>query len=478
MTKHIIHITAIISLAAALAVGMPLRAQTLQSNNATLNEAFAMAVSTLDRNTTQQGLILAGADYGGEWTRDCAFNAINAASLIRTQAAEYSLWSVTNNRATVAHQYWDKIIWVIAAWNHYMVIHNDSYLRQVFDCATATMAELEAQCYNSQMQLFTGPAVFQDGIAGYDEPIYVPGNNSSYVLDHHADRIMCLSTNCIYYKAYLCLADMAWQLGREGKPYNDKAKKLKKAIRSNFYNKASSSLAYLIDQNGKTHQYTEALGVAFAVLYDVVSRSEAQKILRKVHITSYGVPCLYPCFKRFSEEKPGRHNVMIWPHVNMIFASACAHAGLTDMMYSEIDNLAKLATTSQGFYEIYDPANGKPSGGYQCGHLWDVKHHQTWCATGYLRQFINQVFGVIVTLRGLKFRPMGMSDGSKCTLSGIKYHGNVINITVSGRGDGSSPKACRINGQKASNFVGYNGEIYINARANHTSGTLNIEIDL
>ena len=83
-----------------------LYAQTVATNNPTLNQAFSMAMSTLDKNITPDGLILAGGDYGGEWTRDCAFNSANAASLLRPDAAEHSLWSVTNNRSSVGLTAW------------------------------------------------------------------------------------------------------------------------------------------------------------------------------------------------------------------------------------------------------------------------------------------------------------------------------------------------------------------------------------
>ena len=219
-----------------------LYAQTVATNNPTLNQAFSMAMSTLDKNITPDGLILAGGDYGGEWTRDCAFNSANAASLLRPDAAEHSLWSVTNNRSSVGHQYWDKIIWVIAAWNHYMATADNAFLADALRCATATIAELESTCYNASYKLFAGPAVFQDGIAGYDAPIYQAGNNSSYVLDHDAKNIMCLSTNCVYYKAYQCIADMTWQSGHDGSAYENKAKQLKKAIRANFYDKRNNRL--------------------------------------------------------------------------------------------------------------------------------------------------------------------------------------------------------------------------------------------
>ena len=60
-----------------------LRAQSLHySNTSGKANVFDLAVWTVDNNT--DGLLLkAGADYGGEWTRDISINSWNAVSLLR-----------------------------------------------------------------------------------------------------------------------------------------------------------------------------------------------------------------------------------------------------------------------------------------------------------------------------------------------------------------------------------------------------------
>ena len=89
-------------LMAASFISAQLSAQTLTTGNRIIDNAFKIAISTIDKNITPEGLILAGGAYGGEWTRDCAINSLNALSLIRTDAAEYSLWSVTNDRWVIS----------------------------------------------------------------------------------------------------------------------------------------------------------------------------------------------------------------------------------------------------------------------------------------------------------------------------------------------------------------------------------------
>ncbi len=431
-------------------------AQSLHDGSATgKTNVFDLAVWTVDNNT--DGLLLkAGADYGGEWTRDISINSWNAVSLLRPAVAEYSLWSVTNNRKTIGHQYWDKIIWVIAAWNHYLVTGRHEFLTQAYACSKATMQQLEDSVFDKTYGLFTGPAVFQDGIAAYDEPIYDPSlDDKSYVLDHpNSHHIMCLSTNAVYYQAYICLADMAEICEPSAaKVYRKKAKALKRSFRRHFYHKPEGMLYYLIDHQGQKHEYQEALGVAYTILFGLVSKSEARHIITHSYRSANGVPAVWPCFPRFSKEKPGRHNVMIWPHVNMFFAAACAQAGMKDTFWDEVNAITRLtleADSTPNFHEIYT-VDGIPSGGWQCGQLWPPLNHQTWCATGMLRIYLHHIIGLQPDMSGLRFHPIGSEDGRPVVVKGIPYRNALLDVTI--KGTGSHISSFRVNGKESKPFI-------------------------
>ena len=435
-------------LAALAAVGSPgAEAQKLSSGDSRIDEAFQLALRTLDSNT-HDGLIHAGAGYGGEWTRDAAINCWNAASLLRPQTAEKTLWSVTDDGFRIKHQYWDKIIWTIAAWNHYCVTGDEGFLREAYYCASHTMSELEDSCYERNYGLFMGPAVFQDGIAGYDEPVYDPAKwDDSFVLHHkYALTIKCLSTNIIYCQSYNVLSMMAAELGDTAAPrYRQCAERLKESIVKHFYNKDGGKLYYLLDHRGVPHEYQEGMGTAFALLFDILAPAEAERLMDSLYISPHGIPAVYPSFPRNTPDKPGRHNMMVWPHVNMLFASGCARHGRLDMFDFEMQNLAELALSHDGgnFYEIYT-LEGEPSGGWQCGALWGKMSHQTWCATGFLRLILNNVFGLTPTAAGLELHPVGMAGGYRCKLSGIRWRDAEISITV--RGHGTNIASCKVNG--------------------------------
>ena len=348
----------LLSLVTFLGFFFPSQAQSLTTGEELLDNAFSLAVWTIDNNT-HDGIIEAGAGYGGEWTRDCAINCWNAVSLFRPETALNSLWSVTVNKDHVGHQYWDKIIWVIGAWKHYLVTGDFVFLEDAYPCSKRTMRELEDYCYENYYQLFMGPAVYQDGIEAYDEPIYDKSKaNQGSVLEHNYYSIKCLSTNCLYYECYKILAQMAQKFEKSKvDEYNQKAEKLRNRIREVFYRPEQHKLVYLIDQKGNIHDYQEGLGISFACMFGVLTEEEAADVLRNAHISQYGITAVYPSFPRNSRARPGRHNDMVWPHVNMFYADACARNGVTDRFWFEMRNLANLAINNGKSSSPFIPAS-------------------------------------------------------------------------------------------------------------------------
>lgn len=445
-------------LAASLFFAWSLSAQTLHTNSELLDSAFRLAVWTVDHNT-HEGILAAGAGYGGEWTRDAAINCWNGVSLLRPEVAQQSLWNVTEDGTRIGHQYWDKILWAIAAWHHFEVTADTAFLRRAYACSKATLAELESQHFDPYYGLFMGPAVFQDGIEAYPEPIYDPGKwDQGFVLRHHyADSICCLSTNVVYYDAYGALLRMARVLEQDTALFAARQAALGASILKHLYDGPNGRtlpryrfdyFVYRIGRARHNAQYQEGLGASLALMSGLLSREEALQVLLQLKLTTFGIPSVSPSFPRNSREKPGRHNMMIWPHINAFYASACGTIGADDEFYRELENIATLAVVNgQGcFYEIYT-IEGKPSGGWQCRSLWDKKEHQTWCATGYLRLWLDHIFGLRFDGGDhLRLAPMGMRDGSMCVLDSIRWRDTELTLIVRGRGP---VMRTRINGKAA-----------------------------
>lgn len=411
-----------------------IQAQTLTCDNKTVEDAFNLAVKTLYKNTCDS-LILAGGTYGGEWVRDVSINSWNAAALLIPKETAYSLWSVTiEDRTMIGHQYWDHIIWTLAAYDYYIINNDLQFLRQAYIASKNTMAAREQDAFDSNYGLFTGPSVFNDGIAGYEEPIYNPQIKDSYVLAHpESKNIKCLSTNCLYFQAYKTLALMAKACGDKSSVngYEHKAKALKTNIRRNLYDPQANKLYYLIDGHGTLHKYQEGLGHAFAILFGVVNKKEARSIIKKAYIGKYGLPSIYPAFKRFKEH-PGRHNQILWPFVGAFWADACHSVGMNEPFLKELFCQADMAININNhcFYEVYNENTGKQDGGWQIDHQWESVYDQTWSATGYIRMILYDVLGMRCTLKDITFHPDKalMKEIGFKSLNGLKFRGKKINI--------------------------------------------------
>ncbi|WP_346699537.1 MGH1-like glycoside hydrolase domain-containing protein [uncultured Alistipes sp.] len=428
-----------------------------ESDNSKVNEAWELAYRTVLYNV-RDSILAAGADYGGEWTRDVAINTWNGADFFIPEVVERSLWHVTNNRQTIGHQYWDKIIWVQGALYHFLLTRDTVFLREAYTCGANTIRQLEEEAYDKEYGLFTGSSVFNDGVSAFEEPIYDVGKpNSSSVLAHNTHGIKCLSTNCAYYMAYRALNEMhKVQTGSENPEFVEKARTLRNNIRRNFYN-PRGQLFYVIDEQGHIHKHQEALGIAFAILSGAITPQEGHFTVIRNETTKYGIPSISPTFKRFSKEYPGRHNRLIWPFVNAFYANAALETGDWKIFEHEFYSMADLALDEDkgdyNFYEIFDPETGKPEGGHQSGKAqWHSRRHQTWSATGYMSMIHYGICGIRPQLQGLSFEPYLPQGINRLSIHGLKYGKMLLDIDL--KGQGYQIVDLRINGKRSdSHFI-------------------------
>lgn len=61
----------------------------------------------------------------------------------------------------IGHQYWDQIIWVMAAYDFYLKNNDLNFLKQAYIASANTMKKLEKEAYDEKYGLFTGPFGFQ-----------------------------------------------------------------------------------------------------------------------------------------------------------------------------------------------------------------------------------------------------------------------------------------------------------------------------
>ncbi len=434
---------------------------------ARVGQVYADALSNLlDKNTvhpTKPGdqdrlgrladppgtFIRAGGGYDQPWTRDASLNSWFAGSLLEPWVARNTLWAVCQRRGDGAvvvqqdNQWWDQCIWVVGAWNHYAVTGDRAFLDDAYATTTATLAILRHDHFNSTYGLYMGPAFFADGIAAYPPPEYDAANHSSFVLDHrHTRELMVLSTNCIYRQAYRCAARMAREAGRpatEAADLDRQSDALRDAINRHLWSPQRQAYGYFLSgagpDAGQLFFATEGSGQAFTVLFDVADARRATAVVRQMHVEPKGVVTLWPNLPEFDDQHLGRHNVMLWPLVNGLWATAAAKAGATDLYASEVAHVADLVLASKGnFYEIYNPRTGKPDGGWQNGGHWGPVPDQTWSATAYIAAVHRGLFGMGFEPDGLHLSPMLPADWGAVTLADLRYRGMTLSIRLAGRG--------------------------------------------
>lgn len=437
--------------------GSPAEDPGIITDNAELKSAYDVALGTVKQNTTQAGILNAGAHYNEDWTRDISINVWNGFPLLEPDIARHSMLHMleNTNEQCIGNQYWDKMIWVKGAYMYYLMTGDKDILSQIFKSGVNTIHQLEtmeqknAPVFDTDYGLFTGPSVFNDGIAGYESPVWTSGNSSSAIVDYPASvKIKCLSTNCVYYEAYRLLAHLAKELNNAESEteMTKKADDLKASIRKNLFDTETGKFSYLIDQNGDLHHFQEGLGNAFAILFDIVTPAEAERIISQIQVTKHGLPSIYPHFERFNGEKPGRHNMMIWPFVNAFYAEACAKSGKYDQFTSEFFNLIDLGVNkgNHNFWEIYEPTNGTPDGGWQIGRHWDALDTQTWSATGFLSMVWNGLAGMNFEEGKVTFKPFLPTGVNRLELTNLRYGQMTLNIKL--EGEGTKVKDFRVNG--------------------------------
>ncbi len=395
--------------------------------------------------------VRAGGGYEQPWTRDASVNSWNAASLLEPEVARNTLWAVVkrgpDGRLVVQQdkEWWDQIVWVTAAWHQYEVTGDREFLRRAYETAVDTLRVDREKHYNARYGLFEGPAFLNDGIAGYPVP---PADKTeslgSFVLDYpSADRLMVLSTNCLYVAAYENAARMALALGRpsaEATALRERGERLAARVRARFWLPKDGRFGYLIHgagpDAGRLEDFQEGSGEAFAVLFGVATPDEARSVVRHTEWMKFGVPDVWPDFARYSAERPGRHNAMVWPMVEGFWGDAAARAGDTNGFARAMSGVAALALGSGGdFYEIYNGTTGVPDGGWQVGSHWQSQPNQTWSATAYLRMVFTDLFGMRFRPGGIAFQPTLPRGWGAVRLDGIRYRGAVLDVQLRGYGD-------------------------------------------
>ena len=433
---------------------MPLETLTFHSDSHELNLAFKLALETLAANVHSvppTGLldnggevIFAGQDYSSPWTRDASFNAWYAASLLIPEIAKNTLLSVAgreNGKYRILGDYWDAVIWIHAAWEHFLRTGDRPFLELAFQVAMDALDFFETTELDKDDGLFQGGACFMDGISAYPDKFVTPEGDSGIMGYARTRKVSCkaLSTNCLYYMACQAASRMAEMLGRPCGTLTARATSLAKSIDARFFDAGRQRYRYLLDAADPNPEREEGLGHAFLLISGLAGSGRAQRILQYVHRTKQGLPCVWPTYKRYAKSPGGygRHSGTVWPQVNAAWCIALARHGFVEEAWKEIQLQATRVVRDGQFRELYHPETGLPYAGLQefpgegiCQHFI-CAHHQTWAATGFVAMVFSVLAGLNFQTDGLRVEPWLPPDLEGFNITGMPYRNAQINLTVS-----------------------------------------------
>ena len=133
------------------------------------NEALHVMFNINCVNRNGQSVFVAGGEYSDVWTRDGAYNSYAAGSFLAPGVTENTLRALLADgmvNGSIAGgkfddlQFWDKQLWIIAAYRHWLVTRNREFLELAADVSLKTLTYQEKHYFESEFALFRGPGFF------------------------------------------------------------------------------------------------------------------------------------------------------------------------------------------------------------------------------------------------------------------------------------------------------------------------------
>ncbi|WP_194768616.1 MGH1-like glycoside hydrolase domain-containing protein [Tamlana sp. I1] len=264
----------------------------------------------------------------------------------------------------------DDVIWLWAAEDLFNKNPNLADWQWLYDNGVECFKSLYKPFYDASDGLYRGQASFID--------IHFEDNKASGYPEEFsiADCVLIkpISTNCLYYKGLLAMANVCEILGKseESIKWKNQAISLKKAINENLKFE-DGTFSYFKNQDGTLAPRREALGTALAVLTGVVEDDEAKKALKSYPESWSGIPLFTP----FYPWERSYHNKTSWPFVDTFFLWAKEVANSESFSDKNAALIARTCVKEGSFHELVDWTTKEPIG--SGSQLWSASSFVNVC---------------------------------------------------------------------------------------------------
>ncbi|MBQ9076470.1 MAG: hypothetical protein IJY31_01295 [Muribaculaceae bacterium] len=396
------------------------------SGQVLVDALYNMSIDCIASNIRPDDTYRAGAAWDGVWTRDVSYSIYLALAYLDPQRAMNSLRvKVKNGRIiqdTGTGGSWpvssDRIVWTIAAWEIYKITGDKNWLSEAFEIADATLKDDMLVVWNPQYKLMQGEQSYLD----WREQTYPRWMQPKDIYES-----MCLGTNVVFAEAFDILGDMAEELGKDSRHYEDMADMLENSINNNlwipekgYYSEYLYGGVYPIQS-----QTADNLGQALSVIFGVANDEMARSVVGKTPILPFGTSSVYP---QIPDIKP-YHNDAVWPFVQSYWNLAAAEAENMAAFEAGLGALYRSAALFGTFKELFVASNGD----YRGTAVNSDK--MLWSSTGNVSMIMRVFAGMEFETDGIDFDPFIPESlpGDK-VITGFRYRDAVLTIAIHGTG--------------------------------------------
>jgi len=391
---------------------------------------YNMSLQEMQKAIEKDSTLRTGAEWAGVWTRDVSYSIILSMAYMQPRVAINSLRKKVNKRKRIIQDTgtggaWpvstDRMIWAVAAWEIYLAIGDDDWLREAYEVIKLSLEDDYKVCYDKETGLVKGESSFLD----WREQTYPKWMEPADIFES-----LCLGTNAVHFKANKVAAGMAKKLNdvKSTAMFEAKAGSIQQGINNLLWQQDQGYYGqYLYGQTYKVlSPRAEALGEALTVLFDIAPVARQSTIVSSTPVVDFGIPCIYPQIPGI----PPYHNNGIWPFVQTYWLLAGAKVGNEHSVMHSIAAIYRPAALFLTNKENFVADNGDFSG------TVINSSNMLWSLSGSISLVHKVLFGIGFTEAGLIFKPFVPSalKGQR-QLTGFTYRNAVLDIEVEGFGD-------------------------------------------
>ena len=407
---------------------------------------YDLAIHELTLDKEKDGTYRTGQYWAGVWTRDMSYSAILSLAHVDPEAMKACLLRKVDKKNRIIQDTgtggsWpcstDREVWAAAAWEIYLETGDAAWLRQVYHIIRRSLDADRVTAFNPVTGLYRGESSFidwrQQSYPSWMQPVDIAESE-------------CLGTNAVFYRALDVLAKMAEKLNHksDAKKYAAQAEELKRAINSYFWMEDKGYYAqYIYGRNARVlSPRSETLGESLCILWDIADSSRTAAILEKMPLAPYGPAVFSP---QIAARDSAYHNNGIWPFVTSFYGLAAAKAGNRSALLHALGSNARAAAVFGSNMENFVATDGSTRTALD-------SPRQLWSIAGYIGLTRGALLGISYSPDGIRFAPVvpASMEGAR-TLSGLKYRGMTLNVSVVG--EGSIIESFKLDGEPAEPFV-------------------------